>query len=256
MTFICWIFGKNPMLSNCGAREDFECPLDSKEIKPVNPRGNQPWIYIGRTDAKAETPILWPPNVKRWLVGKDSNAGKDWEQEEKGLTEDEIVGWHHQLNGHGFQQTSGDNEVQGSLVCAVLHGVAKSQTWLCDWITTIWKHLKKLTQQGRIVQESCCSSHDCDAESWSKKESQSVSSGTQLCPTLCDPMNCSTPGLPVHHQLLEFTQTHIYWVSDAIQPFHPLSTPSPPAPNPSQHQSLFQWVNSSHELAKVLEFQL
>ena len=82
------------------------------------------------------------------------------------------------------------------------------------------------------------------------------SSVAQSCPTLCDPMNHSTPGLPVYHQLLEFTQTHIYWVSDAIQPSHPLSSPSPPAPNPSHHQSLFQWVNSSHEVAKVLEFQL
>ena len=82
--------------------------------------------------------------------------------------------------------------------------------------------------------------------------SQSVSSVTQLCPTLCDPMNHSTPGLPVHHQLREFTQTHVHWVSDAIQPSHPLLSSSPPAPNPSQHQSLFQWVNSSHKVAKVL----
>ena len=82
------------------------------------------------------------------------------------------------------------------------------------------------------------------------------SSVAQSCPTVCDPMNRSTPGLPVHHQLPEFTQTHIRRVSDAIQPSHPLSSPSPPAPNPSQHQSLFQWVNSSHEVAKVLEFQL
>ena len=80
------------------------------------------------------------------------------------------------------------------------------------------------------------------------------SSVAQLCPTLCDPMNRSTPGLPVHHP--EFTQTHVHRVSDAIQPSHPLSSPSPPAPNPSQHQSLFQWVSSSHEVAKVLEFQL
>jgi len=82
------------------------------------------------------------------------------------------------------------------------------------------------------------------------------SSVAQLCPTLCDPMNHSTPGLPVHHHLPEFTSTHVYRVGDAIQPSHPLSSPSPPAPNPSQHQSLFQWVNSSHEVAKVLEFQL
>ena len=78
------------------------------------------------------------------------------------------------------------------------------------------------------------------------------SSVAQSCPTLCDPMNRSTPGLPVHHQLREFTQTHVHWVNDAIQPSHPLSSPSPPAPNPSQHQNLFQWVNSSHEVAKVL----
>ena len=80
------------------------------------------------------------------------------------------------------------------------------------------------------------------------------SSVAQSCPTLCDPVNRSMPGLPVHHQLPEFTQTHVHRVSDAIQPSHPLSSPSPPAPNPSQHQSLFQWVNSSHEVAKVLEF--
>ena len=82
------------------------------------------------------------------------------------------------------------------------------------------------------------------------------SSVAQSCPTLCDPMNCSTPDLPVLHQLLEFTQTHVHWVSDAIQPSHPLSSPSPPAPNPSQLQGLFQWINSLHEVAKVLEFQL
>ena len=82
------------------------------------------------------------------------------------------------------------------------------------------------------------------------------SSVSQSCPTLCDPMNHSTPGLPVHHQLPEFTQIHVHWVGDAIQPAYPLSSPSPPASNPSQHQSLFQWVNSSHEEAKVLAFQL
>ena len=88
------------------------------------------------------------------------------------------------------------------------------------------------------------------------KRSDQIRSVTQSCPTLCNPMNRSTPGLPVHHQLPEFTQTHVHRVSDAIQPSHPLLSPSPLAPNPSQHQSLFQWVNSSHEVAKVLEFQL
>ena len=89
---------------------------------------------------------------------------------------------------------------------------------------------------------------------WSR--SVQFSSVAQSCPTLCDPMNHSTPGLPVHHQFPEFTQTHVHQVGDAIQPSHLLSSPSPPAPNPSQHQSLFQWVNSSHEVAKVLEVQL
>ena len=89
-----------------------------------------------------------------------------------------------------------------------------------------------------------------------KYQSVQFSSVAQSCPTLCDSMNCSTPGLPDNHQLPEFTQTHIHWVSDAIQPSHPLSSPSPPTSNPSQHQSLFLWVNSSHEVAKVLEFQL
>ena len=97
--------------------------------------------------------------------------------------------------------------------------------------------------------------------SWATREAQPSSSDqirsvTQSCPTHCDPMNSSTPGLPVHHQLPEFTETHVHQVNDAIQPSHPLLSPSPPAPNPSQHQSLFQWVSSSHQVAKVLEFQL
>ena len=90
----------------------------------------------------------------------------------------------------------------------------------------------------------------------SQFSSVQLSSVDQLCPTLCDPMNRSMPGLPVHHQLPEFIQSHIHQVGDAIQPAHPLSSPSPPAPNPSQHQGLFQWVNSLHKVAKVLEFQL
>ena len=81
----------------------FESPLDSKEIQPVHPEGNQSWIVIGRTDVEAETPILWPPDVKNWLTGKDPDAGKDWRWEEKGTTEDEMVGWHHRLNWHEFE---------------------------------------------------------------------------------------------------------------------------------------------------------
>ena len=83
---------------------------------PVSPKGDQPWIFIGRTDAEAEAPILWPPDVKSWLIGKDPDVGKDWRQE-KGMTEDEIVGWHHRLTGHEFEQALGDGEGQGGLVC-------------------------------------------------------------------------------------------------------------------------------------------
>ena len=79
-----------------------ESPLDCKEIQPVHPKGDQSWVFIGRTDVEAETPILWPPDVKSWLIWEDTDAGKDWGQEEKEMTEDEMVGWHHQLNGHGF----------------------------------------------------------------------------------------------------------------------------------------------------------
>ena len=129
-----------------------ESLLDCKNIQPVHSEGDQPWDFCGRNDAKAETPVLWPPHAKSWLIGKDSDAGRDWGQEEKRTTEDEMAGWHHWLDGHEF-----------------------------GW----------------------------------------------------------TPG-----------------VGDAMQPSYPLSSPSPPALNPSQHQSLFQWVSSSHEVAKVLEFQL
>ena len=89
--------------------------LDSKEIKPVNPKGNQPWLFIGRTNAEAEAPILWPPDVKSQLTGKDFDTGKDWGQEEKGAIEDEIIGWHYRINEHEFEQILGDSEGQGSL---------------------------------------------------------------------------------------------------------------------------------------------
>ena len=107
---------------------------------------------------------------------------------------------------------------------------------------------------GRLDDHECSMCRQFDPAV--KRNSVQFSSVAQSCPTLCDPMNRSTPGLPVHHQLPEFTQTHVHRVSDAIQPSHPRSSPSPPAPNLSQHQSLFQWVNSSHEVAKVLELQL
>ena len=129
-----------------------ESPLDCKEIQPVHPEGNQSWIFIGRTDVEAETPILWSPDGKNWLIWKNPDAGKDWRWEKKGMTENEIVVWHHQLP--------------------------------------------------------------------------------------------------------ELAQTHVHWVSDAIQPSHPLSSPSPPSFNHSQHQGLFKWVSSLYKVVKVLELQL
>ena len=103
-------------------------PLGCKEIQPVNPKGNQSWIFNGRTDAEAEMSILWPPDAKKWLLGKDSDAGKDWKQEEKGVTEDELVGWHHQLDGHEFEQALGAGDGQGSLLCCSPWGCKESDT--------------------------------------------------------------------------------------------------------------------------------
>ena len=105
-----------------------ESPFVSKEIKPVNPKGNQFWMFIGRMDAEAEAPILWPPNAKSQLIGKDPDDGKDWGKEEKGETEDEIVGLHHQINGHESEQIPGDGEGQGSLACCSPWGCKESDT--------------------------------------------------------------------------------------------------------------------------------
>ena len=139
-------------------------------------------IHCNLSNNETEAPILWPPDAKSWLIRKDPDAGKDWGQE-KGVTDDEMVEWHHWFNGH----------VQFSLVA-------------------------------------------------------------QSCPILYDPMNHSTPGLPVHQQLRESTQTHVHWAGDTIQPSHPLSSPFPPALNLSQHQGLFKWVSCSHHLGKVWSF--
>ena len=105
-----------------------ESPLDCKEIKPVNPKGNQSWIFTGKTDAEAEAPILWPPDAKNWLIGKDPDAGKDWRKEEKGTTQDEMVGWHHQLDGHEFEQTLWDGDGQRSLAWCSPWGRKESDT--------------------------------------------------------------------------------------------------------------------------------
>ena len=118
-------------------KKTLERPLDSKEINPANPKGNQSWIFIGRTNAEAEAPILWQLYGKNRLIGKDPDAGKDWRQEEKGVTEDEMVGWHHQLKGSKSEQTSGDSEGQGSLACCSPWCLKKLDK-PSDWTTMIW----------------------------------------------------------------------------------------------------------------------
>ena len=110
-----------------------ESPLDCKEIQPVLSKGDQSWVFIGRTDAKAETPILWPPCTKCWLIGKDPDAGRDWGQEEKGtMTEDEMAGWHHGLDGHEFEWTPGAGDGQGGLVCCDSWGSKESD--MTEWL--------------------------------------------------------------------------------------------------------------------------
>ena len=139
---------KNWCFSTVMLEKTLESPLDCKEIKPVNLKGNQPWMFIGRTDVEAETPVLWLPDTESWLIWKDPDAGKDWGQEEKGMTEDEIVGWYHQLSGCEFgqtQETVKDREAWS----AAVHGVAKSWMRLSNWMTTwkdwVIKDLKKFT---------------------------------------------------------------------------------------------------------------
>ena len=120
---------KELMLLNCGVGEDsLESPLDCKEIQPVHPKGDQSWDFFGGNDAKAETPVLWPPHVKSWLIGKDSDAGRAWGQEEKGMTEDEMAGWHHRLDGRESEWTPGVGDGQWGLACCDSWGHKESDT--------------------------------------------------------------------------------------------------------------------------------
>ena len=136
------------MLLNCGVGEDSCESLGHKEIKPVHPKGNQSWIIIGRTEAEAEAEILWPPDVKNWLTGKDPDAGKDWREEEKRTINNEMIGWHHQLHGHKFVQALGVGDGQENLACCSPWGHKESDMteWL-NWISILPKQHKYLSAQ-------------------------------------------------------------------------------------------------------------
>ena len=129
---------KNCCFWNVVLEKTLESPLDCKEIKPVHPKVNQPWVCIGRTHAEAEAPILWPPDVKGLHIGKDSDAGKAWGQEEKRMTEDKIIGWHHQLNGNKFEQTPANSEGQGNLVWCNSWGCRVRHDWVTVQQTEAW----------------------------------------------------------------------------------------------------------------------
>ena len=125
-----------------------ESPLDCKEIRPVHPKGNQSWIFTGRTDAEAKAPILWPPHAKSWLIRKDPDAGQDWRQQEKGMTEDEMVGWHHRLNGHELEQTLGVGDGQGSLKCCSPWGCKESD--VTEWLNWTFAFLCICIFMGKV----------------------------------------------------------------------------------------------------------
>ena len=167
-----------------------ERPLDCKEIKPVNPKGNQSWIFIGRTDAEAEAPILWPPDVKDWLTGKDPDAGQDWRQEEKGMTEDEMTGRHHRLKGREFEQALRVGDGQGILAYCSPWGRRVGHDWateLTDCYIAIGIYTSPvldnpeeyfLTNLSCIEKDACVFAHSCL--------------------NLCDPTDCSPLGFSVH----------------------------------------------------------
>ena len=136
-----WCFPNTMVLG-----KTLESPLNYKEFKPVHPKGNQSWMFIGRTDAEAEIPVFWPPNAKNWLIGKDVDAGKDWRQE-KGMTEDEMIGWHLWLDGHEFEQALGVGDGQGSLVCCSSR--SRKESDMTGWLN--WPEMSVYLRLSQIM---------------------------------------------------------------------------------------------------------
>jgi len=190
-------------------------------------KGNQSWVFIGRTDAEAETPILWPSHVKSWLTGKDPDVGRDWVQEEKGMVEDEMAGWHHWLDGHEFEWTPGVGDGQGGLACCDSWGYKESDTTeRLNWTELNWTNSVKKTHWYYGV--PCCA------------KLLQFSSVQLSCSVVSDPLRPHEPQHtrpPVHHQLWEFTQTHVHWVGDAI--------------HPSSHQNQEKYIHCQAEISET-----
>ena len=180
-----------------------ESPLDCKEIQPVYSEGDEPWDFFGRNNAKAETPVLWPPHAKSWLIGKDSDAGRDWGQEEKGTTEDEMAGWHHWLDGREFERTPGVGDGQGVLACWDSRGLKESDT--TERLN--WTELKALSSLPPLFGRACYVTwlilplKNGTARIWPLSLWKV---GLRMCAhhlvmlTLCDPTDCSLQGSSVH----------------------------------------------------------
>ena len=194
--------------------QTLESPLDSKEIQLDHSEGDQPWDFFGRNDAKAETPVLWPPHVKGWLIGKDSDAGRDWGQEEKGTTEDEMAGWHHQLDGHESEWTPGVGDGQGGLACCDSWGRRVGH----DWVTELsWTELKPpvfwfldSTTSSNFV---LCLGNRSSGRVWLDHQNESL--GSYKTFLICFPSITDTsPEMPVVRHLKNY---HIYFSSLVLQ---------------------------------------
>ena len=181
-------------------KKTVESPLDCKEIQPVHPKGDQSWVFIGRTDVEAEIPILWPPDAKSWLIWKDPDAGRDWGQEEKGTTEDEMVGWYHRLNGHGFGWTPEVGDEQGGLVCCGSWGHRVRHDWVTElnWIT--------LQYCGGFCHTFTWVSHGCTCfphpDPTSHLPPHPIPQGHPSAPALSTLSHCIEPGLVIYFHMV------------------------------------------------------